>query len=172
MDLDLYCLIDGGGRVYVKDGAAAHSEVATSFALDANACDAYRFDLAARRLLVDRGSTAGDRAAHAYWNLRVGSPARLMAFAAEGHLTKHALGSLLTAEHARAYFDTCAALERQYTTDCAAKGDPCLESGCALEGDVCLEPLLQAGGEYHQACAAAWRLQFEDKRHRAPVWMH
>ena len=42
MDCDIYCLVDASGQVYVKDGAGAHSEVATSFGLDAAVCDAYR----------------------------------------------------------------------------------------------------------------------------------
>ena len=145
MDCNIYCLVDASGIVYVKDGAVSHSEVATKFGLDANVCDAYRFDLAARRLLVDRGSPAGDRAAHAYYDQHVGSPTRLMTFVAEGRLTKHVLGSLLGGDDALAYLDACSVIEQQYTADCAAKGDPCLESGCALEGEVCLEPLLQAG---------------------------
>jgi hypothetical protein len=172
MDSNIYCLVDAGGRVYVKDGAVSHSEVAASFGLDADVCETYRFDLAARRLLVDRGKPASDRAVHAYWDQRVGSPDKLMTFAADGHLTKQVLGSLLGADDALAYLDACAAIERQYTADCAAKDDPCLESGCAVEGEVCLEPLLRAGPEYQKACGAAWRIVFEDPRHRTRAWMH
>ena len=144
MDCNIYCLVDATGDVYVKDGAVSHSEVAAKFGLDAHACDAYRFDLAARRLLVDRGRPASDRAAHAYWDQHVGSPDKLMTFAAEGRLTKQVLGSLLGADDALAYLDACSVIEQQYTADCAAKDDPCLESGCAVEGEVCLEPLLQS----------------------------
>ena len=43
MDCNLYCLVDEGGHVYVKDGAASYSDVAASFGLDAHACDTYRF---------------------------------------------------------------------------------------------------------------------------------
>ena len=172
MDCNIYCLVDRSGIVYVKDGAVSHSEVATRFGLDADACDAYRFDLAARRLLADRGSPAGDLAAHAYCDQHVGSPTRLMTFAAQGRLTKHVLGRLLGAGDAPAYLDACSVIEHQYTAECAAKGEPCLESGCALEGEVCLEPLLRAGGGYQRACGAAWSRRFEDPRHRTPAWMH
>jgi len=172
MDCNIYCLVDGHGHVFVKDGAVSHSEVAANFGLDADACNAYRFDLAARRVLVDRGSPAGDPAAAAYWEQHVGSPEKLMTFAVEGHLTKQVLGSLLGAADAPAYLDACTAIEKQYTADCAASDDRCLESGCAVEGEICLEPLLRAGSEYHAACGAAWRTLFEDPRHRSQAWMH
>ena len=172
MDCNLYCLVDAGGHVYVKDGAASHAEVAAVFALDTHLCDAYHFDLAARRLLVDSGRPASERVATAYWDRHVGSPEKLMAFAAEGHLTKQAMGGLLDADQARAYFDACTVIEKQYTADCTAKNDPCLESGCALEGEICLEPLLRAGPEYHKACAKAWRILFEHPHHRTRSWAH
>jgi hypothetical protein len=171
MNCNIYCLVDVNGHVYVKDGAASHSEVAASFGLDPHLCETYRFDLAARRLLVDRGRPASDRAALVYWEQQVGSPERLMNFAAEGHLTKQLLGSFLGAEDAEAYLDACTVIEKRYTADCTSKNDPCLESGCALEGEVCLEPLLTAGLDYHKACAAAWRILFEDPRHRTQAWM-
>jgi hypothetical protein len=171
MDCNIYCLVDASGHVYVKDGAVSNSEVAANFGLDAQACETYRFDLAARRLLVDRGKPASDRAAYAYWNQHFGSPEKLMTFAADGHLTKQVLGSLLGAEDALTYRDACTFIEKQYTDACAAKDDPCLESGCALEGDICLDPLLRAGRAYHKACGAAWRIVFEDPQHRPEVWM-
>jgi hypothetical protein len=172
MDCDIYCLVDASGHVYVKDGAVSYSEVAANFGLDAQACDTYRFDLAARRLLMDRGRPASDRAAHTYWDQHVGSPEKLMTFAVEGRLTKQVLGSLLGSDDALAYLDACTIIEKKYTADCAAKDDPCLESGCAVEGEICLEPLLRAGREYHRACGAAWRILFEDPRHRTQAWMH
>jgi hypothetical protein len=171
MHCQIYCLVDAGGHVYVKDGALSHSEVAQSAGLDSDVCDRYRFDLASRHLFVDRGRPASDHAAQTYWDRQVGSPAKLVTFAAEGHLTKQVLGRLLGAENARAYLDACTVIEKQYTVDCAAQGDPCLESGCALEGEVCLDPLLKAGGEYHRACGAAWSILFEDPRHRTQAWM-
>jgi hypothetical protein len=172
MDCEIYCLVDASGHVYVKDGAGSYSEVAANFGLDAQACDTYRFDLTARRLLTDRGRPASDRAALAYWDRHVGSPEKLMTFAAEGRLTKQVLGRLLGADNALAYLDACTVIEKQYTADCAAKDDPCLESGCAVEGEICLEPLLRAGREYHKACGAAWRTLFEDPQHRTKAWMH
>jgi len=172
MDSNIYCLVDAGGHVYVRDGAVSHSEVAARFGLDPQLCDTYRFDLTARRLLVDRGRPASDRAAVAYWDQHVGSPERLMAFAGEGHLTKQILGGLLDADDARAYLEACAVIERRYTADCGASDDRCLESGCAVEGEICLEPLVRAGRDYQQACAAAWRILFEDPQHRTPAWRH
>jgi len=172
MDTHIYCLVDVGGDVYVKDGALSHSEVAANFGLDAEVCDTYRFDLATRRLLVDHGRPVSDLAAHAYWDEQVGSPEKLMTFAAAGRLTKQVLGSLLGPGDAQAYLDVCAVIERQYTADCTAKDDPCLESGCAVEGEICLEPLLRADREYRRACGAAWKPLFEDPQHRAEAWKH
>jgi hypothetical protein len=94
-------------------------------------------------------------------------PERLMTHAAEGRLTKHALATLLTIEPRRVFLDACAAIEKQYTDDCAAGNDPCLESGCAAEGEVCLQPLLRAGADYHKACAAEWVKLFADRTNRA-----
>jgi hypothetical protein len=172
MDCNIYCLVDAGGRVYVKDGAASHAEVASHFGLDAERCDTYRFDLAARLLLVDRGTPASDRAARAYCDRHVGSPDKLMTFASEGHLTKQVLGNLLGTDDARTYLAACTAIEHQYTTDCAASDDHCMESGCPVEGEICLEPLLKAGVAYHRACGAAWKTLFEDPQHRVRAWIH
>ena len=55
---------------------------------------------------------------------------QLLKFAEEGRLTKHALGTMLVPEARRQFLESCAALEKQYTNDCAATNDPCLESGC------------------------------------------
>jgi hypothetical protein len=174
MECLIYCLVDSEGHVFVKDGAASHSEVATSAGVDAASCHAYRFDLSTRHLLIDRGSSTSDFAARAYCDQHVGSPEKLMTFASEGHLTKEILGSLLDAGDVSAYRDACTAIERQYTADCSESGDPCLESGCAVEGEgeICLEPLLRAGVEYHKACGAAWRTLFEQPGHRTLAWTH
>ena len=172
MDCSLYCLVDASGHVYVKDGAVSYSEVAADFGLDTHLCGTYRFDLATRRLLADGGSVAGERAAHAYWEQHVGSPEKLMAFAEEGHLAKHVLEHVLGGADRPAYLAACAVIEKRYTAECTARHDPCLESGCSLEGEVCLEPLLRAGRDYHRACGAAWKIRFEDPRHRTEAWMH
>jgi len=95
------------------------------------------------------------------------TPERLMTYAAEGRLTKHALATLLTVKPRRVFLDACAAIEKKYTDDCAAANDPCLESGCAAEGEVCLEPLLRAGSEYHKACAAEWVKLYVNGANRA-----
>jgi hypothetical protein len=167
----IFCLVDSGGHVHVKDGATSHLEVAAQDGLDVGACEAYRFDLTARRPLVDRGRAASDRAAQAYWDEHVDSPDKLMAFAAQGHLTKHALEPLLDSGTAQVYRDACRVIERRYTAECTATNDPCLASGCALDGEICLEPLLRAGIAYHQACGAAWSALFKDPSHRSEVWM-
>ena len=95
------------------------------------------------------------------------SPDRLMTYAVEGRLTKHALATHLSAESRRGFLDACAAIEKKYTDECTAANDPCLESGCALEGDVCLQPLLRAGTDYHRACGAEWVKLFADRANRA-----
>jgi hypothetical protein len=94
------------------------------------------------------------------------TPERLMKYAAEGRLTKHALATTLTAEPRRVFLDACAAIERRYTDECSAAKDPCLASGCAVEGEVCLEPLLRAGTHYHRACAAEWVKLYADRENR------
>ena len=174
MDCIIYCLVDAGGDVFVKDGAASHSEVAASAGVDASLCHAYRFNLSTCHLLIDRGSSTSDFAARTYCDKHVGSPEKLMTFASEGHLSKEILGSLLDDDDAAAYREACTVIERQlHTADCGAK-DPCLESGCAVEGEgeICLEPLLTAGVEYHKACGEAWKLLFKDPGHRALAWTH
>ena len=134
MDCNLFCLVDASGHVYVKDGAASHAEVAAEFGLDSLLCDSYHFDLSARRLLVVSGRPASDRVATAYWDRHIGSPEKLMTFAAEGRLTKQAMGSLLGADQARVYFDACAVIEKQFTADCTAKSDPGLDRDVPSKG--------------------------------------
>lgn len=95
-------------------------------------------------------------------------PDGLMAFAAEGNLTKAELAELLTPQSRVAYLQVCAAIERAYTEACAATGDPCLESGCSIEaeGEICLQPVLNAGPAYQEVCAAEWIKVFRDPRNR------
>jgi len=94
------------------------------------------------------------------------SPEHVMALAAEGRLTKHALATHLAAAPRLVFLEACAAIEKNYTDDCAAK-DPCLEAGCSMAGEVCLQPLLRAGTEYHKACAAEWAKLFANRENRA-----
>ena len=92
-----------------------------------------------------------------------------MTLAAEGHLPKGTLASLLKSEYRRLYLEACANIEKQYTEDCAAQNDPCLESGCAVvgvEGETCLQPLLRASLAYHKACAAEWMKIFRNPHAR------
>ena len=95
------------------------------------------------------------------------TPERLMALAAEGRLTKHALATRLAAQPRQVFLEACAVIERKYTEDCAASKDLCLESGCSMAGEVCLQPLLKAGTEYHKACAAEWVKLFANRENRA-----
>jgi hypothetical protein len=158
MNCNLYCLVDAAGQIYAKDGARSHLEVAANFGLDAERCDSYRFDLTARHIWVDRGRPAGELAAQAYWEQRVGSPEKLMTFAAEGRLTKQVLKALLGRVDAATYLEACTAIEQQYTADCPPNDAPCLESRERVE--------------YQRACGAIWRTLFEDPRHRIKIWMH
>jgi hypothetical protein len=89
-------------------------------------------------------------------------PERLMELARQGSLSKRELAALLAPEKRQAFLDACAALERRYTQDCTATGDPCLEGGCAVEGEICLEPILRAGADYARACGAEWVKLFGD----------
>ena len=98
------------------------------------------------------------------------APERVMAIAAEGALSKHALGTLLSAPARRRFLEACARIEADYTEACRAQGDPCLESGCSMDGERCLQPLLQAGTEYHKKCGAAWNALFADEANRDASW--
>jgi hypothetical protein len=100
------------------------------------------------------------------------TPEQLMAFAAEGHLPKHVLATLLAEDSRAAFLDACARIERGYTDACIAKHDPCLESGCSIEGgdEICLQPVLEAGIEYQKACAAEWVKLFRDPNRRVAAW--
>ena len=84
------------------------------------------------------------------------TPEQLLRGAEDGRLTKHAFATMLRPEPRRQFLESCAAIERNYTNDCAAAKDPCLESGCPAEGEICLQPLLRAGTDYHRACAVEW----------------
>jgi hypothetical protein len=137
----VYCLVDDGGKTYVKEGARSFADVAAEFGLDESACQKYRFD----------ASNAD----------------ALMKFAMEGRLPKQILMGLLAFESRPAFADACERIEKRYTELCTAKNDPCLESGCSLEGEECLEPLLAAGVDYHKACAAEWIKLFRNPRNRA-----
>jgi hypothetical protein len=159
MDSTIHCVVDGGGRLSVTDDAESPAAGRT-----------YRFALTARRLLTERFDAAGDRAARAYLDPYVGTPEKLMKWAEEGYLPKPVLVKLLTAENRKTYLDACAVIEKKYTDDCAAKNDPCLESGCAAEGEICLQPLLRAESEYRKACAGEWIKLFKTPGNRIEPW--
>ena len=173
MDGTIYCLVDSNGTVYVKDLAETHADVATQFALNESDCQKYRFDLIDRRLLIDRATPSSAIAVQEYLNQRFGTPDRLMEFAEEGRLSKGVLVNLLNVESRRSYLAACAAIEKKYTEECAAKNDPCLVSGCSIDqaaGEICLQPLLNAGIDYHRACAAEWIKLFRTPQNRIDVW--
>ena len=100
----------------------------------------------------------------------VHSPEGLMTFAREGHLSKFALASLLEPDSRQHFLDACAAIEKQFTVDCAAHGDTCLEGGCAMDGEVCLQAVLKAGSAFQQACAAEWIPLFKVEANRSAAW--
>jgi hypothetical protein len=95
------------------------------------------------------------------------APDQLIVKAAEGRFTKDELAGFLAIESRRPFLDACARIEKQFTEDCAAKNDPCLESGCSARGEICLQPLLHAGSAYFKACAAAWLPIFREPKNRA-----
>jgi hypothetical protein len=78
--------------------------------------------------------------------------------------------TLVTPDKRKAYLDACGVIEKAYTDECAAKNNPCLESGCAVEGEICLQPLLSVGIDYRKACAAEWIKLFASPRNRIDVW--
>jgi hypothetical protein len=166
----IYCLVDVDGQVYIKDGADSYADVAAAFGVNERECATYRYDLENRRLLPDRATPASATAARAYLERSVGTPENLIAFAAEGHLSKQSLAALLTQTSRQAFIAACAAVEKRYTEECTAKKDPCLEEGCASEGECCLEPLMRAGIEYQKACAAEWVTTFQDPKNRITAW--
>jgi hypothetical protein len=98
------------------------------------------------------------------------TPEQVMTHAIEGRLSKHALASLLTAQARRGFLAACATIEQQYTEDCQALNDPCLESGCSMEDERCLQPLLRAGTDYYKACGAEWATIFADGGNRDASW--
>lgn len=172
MNDTILCLVDSSGTVHIKDEAGTYSAVAADSGPADNQYAEYRFDLARRRLMRDRERPASHVAARSYVSQRFGTPEKLMAFAEEGHLPKQVLAELLRPEKRRAFAAACAAVEKRYTEACTDKRDPCLESGCSLEGEVCLQPLLEAGIEYHKACAAEWIKAFKDPKNRVASWAH
>lgn len=172
MDGTMYCLVDPRGDVRATLDAASFDDAARQFGVDEGACQEYRFDLVTRQLLVDRATPPSALAVQDYLQQRVGSAERLMAYAEAGHLPKHVLADLLDADQRPAYLSACARIERRYTEACTAKNDPCLVSGCSVEGEdeICLQPLLEAGAEYHRACAAEWLELFRTPANRIEAW--
>lgn len=173
METAIFCLVDTDGHVYVQDGARSYADVAAGLGMDETECQKYRFDLTARQFLVDRAVPFGAIAAHEYLDERVGTPEKLMQFAEEGHLSKDVLVHLLDPESRPAFLDACLVLEKRYTEECAARNDPCLESGCSIDqstGEICLQPLMRAGREYQKACAAEWVKIFRNPGNRIAPW--
>ena len=103
---------------------------------------------------------------------RTYSPDQVIAMATEGRFTKDELAGFLAVDQRRPFLDACARIEKQFTEECTAKGDHCLESGCSVEGEICLQPLLHAGSAYYKACAAVWLPIFHTPGNRADLWRH
>ena len=83
------------------------------------------------------------------------------------------LVNLLDVTSRRSYLEACVDIEAKYTAECAAKNDPCLESGCSIDqtsGEICLQPLLNAGIDYDKACAAEWITSFRSPQNRIDAW--
>jgi hypothetical protein len=158
MDSTIDVVVDARGKVFLAEG------------MEAAADHMHRFELSTRRMLGECGDPTHARAALTLVNQCVGTPDRLMEYAAAGRLPKSVLLELLTVETRRTYLDACSAIEKQYTDECAASNDPCLESGCAVEGEICLQPLLRAGSGYRQRCAAVWIELFANPRNRVEAW--
>lgn len=172
MQPTLYCVVEPQGQVRAAAEAGSGGDPARHHGPTEAESQEYEFDLELRRMSAIHGTPWGAIAAQKYFSERVGSPERLMAFAAEGPLSKPALAALLNGEARPVYLKRCARIERAYTDACAAKGDPCLESGCSVEGgdEICLQPLLEAGVEYDKACALEWIELFRDPANRLDAW--
>ncbi|OFW17933.1 MAG: hypothetical protein A3H97_11525 [Acidobacteria bacterium RIFCSPLOWO2_02_FULL_65_29] len=165
----MVCVVGAGDRVYVKDSAGPDVDRTSELGPNPPDYREYEFDLTTRRL-IGSPPPAGDHELLVFLDRRFGTPDRLMRFAEEGHLSKGVLAGLLEIDDRRSYLDACAAIELQFTKDCAAKNDPCLESGCSAEGEVCLQPLLNNEVEYRKACAAEWINRFTNPRSRITAW--
>jgi hypothetical protein len=97
---------------------------------------------------------------------------QVLTLAVEGRFSKAELAEFLATECRKPFLEACARIEKKYTEDCTAKGEPCLESGCSVEGETCLQPLLHAGSGYYKACAEAWLPIFRDVKNRADMFQH
>jgi hypothetical protein len=165
VDDTVLCLVAAGDTVYVKN-----ADPTSEFGPNPPDSQEFEFDLATRRLLADRLPSTGSHEVLAFIDRRLGTPEKLMTFAEQGHLSKGVSARLLETDDRRSYLDACAIIERQFTDDCAARNDPCLESGCSAQGEVCLQPLLNAPVEYRKACAVEWIKRFRNPKSRITAW--
>jgi len=168
----LYCVVDSQHHVSVAADPLGFANLPGARGAGKIECEQFTFDLESRRLRVVRGTPSGAIAARAYLDRQVGTPERLMTFAANGQLSKGALASLLTIESRPRFLQNCARIERAYTDACRARRQPCLASGCSVEGEdeTCLQPLLEAGVEYRKQCAAEWITAFRAPANRVVIW--
>ncbi|HXH07633.1 MAG TPA: hypothetical protein VNI83_13710 [Vicinamibacterales bacterium] len=165
----IYCVVDPSGRVWAS--TESYTEAAAAAGVDEDLCARCRFDLATRQLKVDRGGPTAEPAVRAYLEEHFGTTEKVIRLALDGRLPKLALADLLAADTRRAYLDACARIERHLTEACIAAGDPCLSvPRCEMGEEICLQPLLEAGADYHKACAAEWLKLFADPRNRVPAW--
>lgn len=101
------------------------------------------------------------------------APEQLMQLAENGHVPKDVLLNALAPACRRSFMEACAAIERQFTADCDATKDPCLESGCSVDhehGEACLQPILRAEADYQKACGAEWVKLFRTPQNRNEAW--
>jgi hypothetical protein len=165
------CVVDEQGHLSAE---GALNALDPQMRLFADNCVKYEYDLATRTFVrspSDRDPlSTQDRTARDFFERCAGTPEKLMAFATNGTLDRISLARLLRPEQTRTYLDACELIDKAVVHACAAKGEPCLEGGCAAEGETCLEACLAAEPSYHTACAAAWRVLFENPDNRIDSW--
>lgn len=141
-------------------------------------CFEFEFDLELRRFKLigmPRSRVIEPRhwmAAHDFFDLRVGTPEKLMKFVKTTSLSKAGLAKLLIPEVGQTFLTVCAVLEKEATDSCGSSGDTCLEDGCAFEGteDICLNAVLLSEGKCLRACTDIWVKTFENPENRIDVW--
>ena len=163
----LACLVDRGGNALYP---WPHLE---------NSCCRYEFNLESRKpvfipcgkppFLVER---LHDMAARTYFDDRVGTPEKLMAFSRMDYLDKSELVSLLRGEKRQDYLKACGVMEKELTQKCGDKGEPCLADGCSFKetGEACLNAILSSEEEYRTRCAIIWEELFMSSGNRIDVW--
>lgn len=101
-----------------------------------------------------------------------GTPEKLIKFVKTAYWGKAELATLLDPSVRQMFLKVCGILEKEVTTKCESRGDPCLESGCSFEGtdEVCLNAVLLSEEEYLRVCVDIWISKFEKPENRIPTW--